>query len=40
VIEWIGCAKEINFQDLNKLTKTKSIPLTNCKLIDERKILF
>lgn len=39
IIEWIGKADKIEFFELNKIKKTKTIPLDNCKLIDERKIL-
>lgn len=40
VIEWIGQADKIIFQELNKIKKTKEIHLDKCKLIDERKILY
>lgn len=39
IFEWIGQVDKIGFQELNKLKKTKKIPLAECKLIDERKIL-
>lgn len=39
IIEWIGKADKIEFRELNKIGKSKTIPLDNCKLIDERKIL-
>lgn len=37
VIEWIGTVDKIEFRESNK---TKVIPISYCKLIDERKFLF
>jgi hypothetical protein len=39
IIEWIGKIDTIEFCELNKISKRKTIPIDNCKLIDERKIL-
>lgn len=39
VIEWLGAASKIDFKELSKIRKTKSVPFNNIKLIDERKIL-
>ena len=39
IFEWIGQVDKIEFPERNKLKKCKKIPLTECKLIDERKIL-
>ncbi len=39
ILDWIGCAEEINFQELNQIKRSKKLPLTTCKLIEERKIL-
>lgn len=39
VFEWIGPADRIDYRELNKMKKSKIIPLGNSKLIDERKIL-
>ena len=39
IFEWIGQVDKIEFAELNKLKRSKKIPLAGCKLIDERKIL-
>ncbi len=39
IIEYLGQADKIEFRDLNKIEKTKTIPIDNYKLVDERKIL-
>ncbi len=39
IIELIEKVEHIEFLALNKIQKEKKIPLRNCKLIDERKIL-
>ena len=39
VIEWLGAASKIEFKELNKIRKVKSIPISHAKLIDERKML-
>ena len=39
IFEYLGQADKMEFRDLNKIGKTKSIPTDNYKLVDERKIL-
>ena len=39
IFEYLGQADKIEFRDLNKIGKTKTIPTDNYKLVDERKIL-
>jgi len=39
IFEYLGQADKMEFKDLNKIEKTKSIPYDNYKLVDERKIL-
>lgn len=39
IFEYLGQADNLEFRDLNKIEKTKSIPTENYKLVDERKIL-
>ena len=39
LFEYLGQADTIEFMELNKIKKTKSIPIDNCKLVDERKLL-
>ena len=39
IFELIGQVDKIEFLELNKINKSKKIPVADCKLIDERKIL-
>ena len=39
IIEWLGSADKIEFRELNKINKSKILPLESLQLIDERKIL-
>jgi len=39
IIEYIGTADRIEYKELNKIERTKALPLNDCKVIDERKIL-
>ena len=39
IIEWLGTAGRIEFCELNKINKLKSIPRGSSKLIDERRML-
>lgn len=39
LLEYIGKADKIEYKELNKIAITKTLPVTNCKIIDERKIL-
>jgi len=39
IFELKGCIEKIKYLELNKIQTNKSIPINNCKLIDERKIL-
>jgi hypothetical protein len=40
IIEFVGSVKKVEFLELNKIKVQKEIPLENCKLIDERKVLY
>lgn len=39
ILEYIGTANKIEYKELNKIETIKTIPVTDCKVIDERKIL-
>jgi hypothetical protein len=39
ILEYIGKADKIEYKALNKIETLKNIPATDCKVIDERKIL-
>lgn len=39
ILEYLGTADKIEYKELNKIETTKTIPVANCKVIDERKIL-
>lgn len=39
IIEYVGTADKIQYKELNKIETSKAVPVTDCKLIDERKIL-
>ena len=38
-LEYLGRIDKIDYTELNKIETTKTIPITDCKIIDERKIL-
>jgi hypothetical protein len=38
-LEYLGTADKIQYKALNKIATSKAVPLSNCKLIDERKII-
>ncbi|MCF8232766.1 MAG: hypothetical protein K9J27_11310 [Bacteroidales bacterium] len=39
ILEYIGTGDKIEYKELNKIETSKTIPVTDCKVIDERKIL-
>lgn len=39
VLEYVGKADKIEYKELNKIETTKTIPISDCKVIDERKML-
>jgi len=39
ILEWVGSAKEIKFLAPSQIKRIKRLPLSTCKLIDERKML-
>lgn len=39
ILEYIGTADKIEYKESNKIEMSKAIPVTDCKVIDERKIL-
>ena len=39
IFEYKGQVEKIEFLNLDEVKKTKEIPLSNCKLINERKLL-
>ncbi len=40
ILEYLGTADKIDYKELNKIETIKKISLDNCKVIDERKILY